>query len=184
MPAAETDEKLDSAIRTALLKEDDDDEYEDDDIDDDEFHDAQQVVVDPLTVSRNCWIISGVNFVEVTLDRIVDHAGDARCIFRNVQVLADACLQTGSKVVMYLVVHGNSGFQSLDLGTDDGGGKVAHSDRVVGEFDGQALKVLGSRHSDVLGVQRFVGTGNNGSPGGNVGVVGSKNPPSPELIIL
>ena len=42
--AVETNEKLDSAIRTALLQDDDNDD--DDDDDDDEFHDAQQDATD------------------------------------------------------------------------------------------------------------------------------------------
>jgi hypothetical protein len=43
--AVETDEKLDSAIRTALLQDDDED------MEGDEFHDTQQVAVDPSTTT-------------------------------------------------------------------------------------------------------------------------------------
>jgi len=119
----------------------------------------------------------GELLVKVELERIVDHHCNLGDELRDGHVVANTLFESSGKLVIPAVVLFDTLVEGIDLGKDDGSGKVAHSDRVVGKGNGVVLEVLLARNGHVLRRERLVGTGVNGGLGGDIRIVGKQEPP-------
>jgi hypothetical protein len=118
----------------------------------------------------------GKVLAEVELDGIMDGLGNTGSVDGDAHVLTDALLELGSKGVVTPVVLLNSLVEGKELGLDDGGGKGAHAETVVGELVGEITEVLRARDSNVLGGKALVGASVNSAASSDVRIVGEKEP--------
>ena len=116
----------------------------------------------------------GKVLAEVELDGVVDGLGNSRGVDGDAHVLTDALLELGGEGIVTTVVLLNSLVEGKKLGLDDGSGKGAHAETVVGELHGEVTKVLRAGDSHVLGGKTLVGTGVDGTASSDVGIVGEE----------
>lgn len=115
--------------------------------------------------------LGGELLVEVELEGVVDHQTDLRDELGDGHVLSNTGLESLSELVVTVVVFLDSLIEGADLGEDDRGGKVAHTEGVVGDGGGVVLELLNTGDSHVLGGESFVGTSVDSGLSSNIRIV-------------